>query len=442
MRTRLLPLLTVLLLGLGAFATAEDGPDGTPEPSPTGDCEEGDDGCDGGDGGRSGNGTRDGSDDEDADGTDDPRPSNATPRPTRSPTRPSSTIQSECDDGDDCRPRSGTYVSFDGALRDGTLRNYSVSGILLLESAAYLGPLDEAEVERHGAAWEATFESDDSSGEGSGEDRLRVHDIPTGLLSFQGGGSGAFRVDLPDGAIVVRHGEETRITLGDRVARLVAPNATWDGDTVTTDGFLSIHLAPPDRSGRPENRTEEREDRIQDAIERRHVAAEVAVRLRNGEGGPVHVSTYDDVQVEVADPAGPATPDAPVRIVVSADLPEGRTLVLDVDESLLVGDALELHYFDVNADGTETEVVFRQAAGLPDVLDPTDDAGQPEYWVVEDADGVQVLVSVPHWSVHAITLASLSEAAPSILVGAVAGVAGAAVAAVVLLWPRRRHEEF
>jgi hypothetical protein len=157
----------------------------------------------------------------------------------------------------------------------------------------------------------------------------------------------------------------------------------------------------------------------------------------------VQVLAYDDLDVQVNLPAA-AGAGVPIAVRLSANLTEGRTIILHVDPALLgnsTEDRLDLHYFDDHEDGTQTEVVFARAASLADVLDPTDDGGRPEYWVVSDADGLQVLVSVPHWSVHTVVLSGLGAILqPSVLVGIVAGSAGIAVAAVAMFWPRRRAD--
>jgi len=101
-----------------------------------------------------------------------------------------------------------------------------------------------------------------------------------------------------------------------------------------------------------------------------------------------------------------------------------------------------LRYFDRNDDGTRTEVVIREASSIDDVLNSNDDAGQPEYWITQDLDGTQhVLVSIPHFSVHELTIASIGGVlAPSVMVGLGVGLAGTLVAAIVLFRPRRRGE--
>lgn len=163
------------------------------------------------------------------------------------------------------------------------------------------------------------------------------------------------------------------------------------------------------------------------AVENRKVAAHVRDR---------DVEAYEDIRIAVEKPER-ATPETPYRVVFDANFTEGRTIVLDVEPRLISG-VMQLRYFDINDDGTETEVVFRQASSLEDVLEPTDDAGQPEYWVVRDTDGLQVMVSVPNWSAHAVTLAGFGEVVqPTVLIGLVAGVGVTICAAVALFRPRQ-----
>ncbi len=249
---------------------------------------------------------------------------------------------------------------------------------------------------------------------------------------------------------------------GGRIGHLRSENATFlDDHTVLAMGFMAL-LVPHEReseSSPGDDEGERRDDKVNDAIEDRRIGAEItlhqpapaiAAAADGNASDGVEVLAYDDVQVHVQMPSsGVATPEAPIRIEVSADLAEGRTIVLNVDRSLLESadpESLVLGYFDLHeqADGSilETEILFRQASSLQDVLDPTDDGGSPEYWVVEDANGLQLMSSVPHWSAHAITLGSLALiTAPNVMAGLMIGVAGSLVAGAVLFWPRRAEDD-
>ncbi len=183
-------------------------------------------------------------------------------------------------------------------------------------------------------------------------------------------------------------------------------------------------------------------DAVKDAADRRKVGAEVALTRAAGQTG-VQIFSYDNVTVKVDGTDHVASKASPLSIRLSSNLTEGRTFSFTVNKSLLPAadaDRLVLRYFDVHADG-QTEVLFQKASSLADVLNPADDNGQPEYWVVQDANGVQVLISVPHWSTHIVTLGGLDAIVqPTVLVGLVAGLAASALAAVALFIPRRRDD--
>ncbi|MGB1585726.1 MAG: hypothetical protein ACPHID_01610 [Thermoplasmatota archaeon] len=296
---------------------------------------------------------------------------------------------------------------FDGRWVDFTrtpagLTDFTVHEILIIEALTFSATFDE--LERKGNR--VVFEGPDG--------RLTLSDSRTGHLAFQ----------LPGGAELTFSEETTFTARGDHVEAsgpgfraFLKGNLDINGTTVTATE-LAFHVIPGDaRSDRPE---------VAQAIEARRVAGEIRIR------DTPEVLVYDDVDITVDES------DDGLRVVFDAELDAGRTFVVDVDPSRLRGPDLQLRYFDVHEAG-ETEVVFSQASSLDDILDPDDDGGQPEYWVVRDADGLQVMVSVPHWSVHAITIQSIGAfvSQPSVLVGIAAGIGGVGVAALLLLRPRR-----
>lgn len=318
------------------------------------------------------------------------------------------------------------HISFDAEPDNRTLRNITLDGDVILDALVFVetGPVH---TEAHGRVLMV---------QGDGW-HARIHDNPTALITAQ---NATLRFHLPDDADVQREERGWRIGLDDRTAFLAGDGRGDDTIQVSGDVRFLVHSEVDERDERERAGDDERivkrdvrkevRVKVQEAIDRRVVAADVRVHRET------EVFRYDEVEVEVVRPER-ATPDDPLRVRVDADLDSGRTIVLDVDPAMLEGE-LELRYYDLFDDGSRTEVVFVQASSLADVLDPDDDGGQPEYWVVEDADGVQVLVSVPHWSVHEITLASLGFIVqPSVLIGIVAGVGGVAVAALALMRPRR-----
>lgn len=351
--------------------------------------------------------------------------------------------------------RDGRWISFRVDAANASLLDYRIDGLLVAESIHLETGSDNLTVRSLGSALRI----------GDEDTELVLHDDPTGLVRLKAK-DGSLTLILPAGSQVQgsADGSIARIAYeGGRIGHLRADNATFlDERTVLASGFLAL-LVP---EGRQEQKAVaddgsdgEESGRVTAAIEHRRVGAEITLRHGGSAAsaladaaanGSVEVLAYDDVEVQVQMPAGEtATPEAPIRIEVSAELDEGRTIVLNVERALLESadpESLVLRYFDLHEqlDGSvlETEVVFRSAASLQDVLDPTDDSGSPEYWVVEDANGLQVLASVPHWSAHAITMGSLAKlAGPSVVAGLAIGVAGSLLAAGVLFWPRRPEDE-
>ncbi len=312
------------------------------------------------------------------------------------------------------------------------LRNYRVDGDLLLAELQYLpaGNLSVlARAEGHRFMLNASG------------DHLAFHDTNTGLILFDGS-HGRVRLVLPDDAQVQQTGFGLRYTTGGTQAMLLSQAVQAEDGVLWLDGYFSLIKRPGDLSKRPvaDQRPAAEQPLIDDALGRRHLAAEVAVDPSE----TADVLTYDAVNVTVAVPRGSATPEDPIRIEVSADLPEGRAVAVTIDPARLRGQELQLRYFDIHEgrDGSriESELVFPMADSLQDALDPTNDGGQPEYWIVRDRDGVQAILVFPHWSVHAVTIASIGEVLvkPNVVFGAVLGAVVAAAAGFVMFRPRRQ----
>ncbi len=181
---------------------------------------------------------------------------------------------------------------------------------------------------------------------------------------------------------------------------------------------------------------------VKEAAQKRKMGAEVA--LANNAKGGVKVLPYDNVTIDVAGADHVATQGSPITVRLSSNLTSGRTFVFTIDPGLLPrGDDAEsivVRYYDVSTAG-QNEVVLVKASSLQDVMDASDDGGQPEYWIVHDENGIQLFTSVPHWSTHVLSISGLDAVLqPTVLVGLVAGLAGTVIAAVALFVPRRRDD--
>lgn len=312
------------------------------------------------------------------------------------------------------KARSGAkHIDFSLDREGRELVNYTVGGTLVFSSIAYGDAGEEFKFRQDGAR--IRFDSDDA--------RLEIHDSATGQFWFRSD-DGSLTLVMPEGVGVTPTSNGHLLDYSGRTAR-IAGDYTLEGMTIVA--YDEFRFFSPVKNGAATRA-------VDDAKAAGKLGAEAKISSLGSE-----VTAYDDMDVNITTPAS-INASTPLRVVVSAELQEGRTIIIDVDPALLTGPDLELRYFDVLDDGNETEVVFRMASSLADVLDPSDDGGQPEYWIVEDEDGLHVMASIPHWSTHAIELASVGEflVQPSVLIGVAAGVVGVAVASMAMFWPRRQ----
>jgi len=182
-----------------------------------------------------------------------------------------------------------------------------------------------------------------------------------------------------------------------------------------------------------------------EAIERAKAAgllgAEVTV-LRTARGLVADVTALDALDVAVDEPSS-----GRIRFVIMGSETAGRVVVANLAAGLLEGSGTQVRLFERAERADAGSVAFASVpateaqAGLADVLDPTDDLA-PEYWVAHDADGAQVLLSVPRFRTVAFEVEGfLTEVPPSALAGAIAGVVLVALAGVDLVRaPRRRRQ--
>ena len=106
----------------------------------------------------------------------------------------------------------------------------------------------------------------------------------------------------------------------------------------------------------------------------------------------VTANYFSDVQMLTA-----ATRER-VDVTISSTAKVGKTIIVSLDPEtvpgMMTGDAMILFDGEVAA----------QASSYADILDPNDDDGVAEYFVLAGEAGTQVLVSIPHFSVHTVTL--------------------------------------
>lgn len=118
----------------------------------------------------------------------------------------------------------------------------------------------------------------------------------------------------------------------------------------------------------------------------------IAAQSAFGEVTSAVTASYGDVQVLTA-----ATKTR-VDITVASAAAVGKTLIVSLDPDTVPG--MSTGHAVIKFDGE----IVAQASSYSDILDPNDDDGVAEYFVLAGDAGTQVLVSIPHFSVHTVTL--------------------------------------
>lgn len=166
-----------------------------------------------------------------------------------------------------------------------------------------------------------------------------------------------------------------------------------------------------------------------DALPRAIAGSKVAAEAYIAPGAQPEVSVVPYVAQARVQVLG-ASPAA-LRLRVDVDEPRGRVLVFHLGQGVLGADA---QHVAVRFDGE----AIAQADNISDVLNPDDDGLHAEYAVVSAAQGLDVLVSVPHFSPHDVTIESTAAQVVRSLApyGIAAGFALALAAGAAML--RRR----
>lgn len=286
----------------------------------------------------------------------------------------------------------GKHVAFQGDMATEAIYGYTVDGQLFLDAIRK----------------EARFQSFDIEDErGSsvmvirGEGLVyRFHDNPAGVANFRVKG-GTIELDVADYLKVTVTPEGVELADGDRRAVIVGDGLKVDGDRVVVTDHANF-LVKEHRQEVLEKVANRHRGDIVKAVTEKKVGAEVTV-VAGKDGLATEELDYEDMDIAVAKPR-------PNVVSVRIDSPggEGKTVVLNVEKGLLADLANVLVSIYEVESGKERDAKATKASSLADVLDPTDDEG-PEYWIVTDEDGVQVLVSFPHFSEKRVEIQSGSS---------------------------------
>lgn len=336
----------------------------------------------------------------------------------------------------------GRFVSFTPGENWIALEDVTVNDVVIFEAVYF--PHEENVTVRH--AGNAIFIQ--------GSDwRFHIVDAPAAPLTMRAG-SDPIQVVLPEHAAQesTNYGRLISYPTGDGLgvpARWVGP-VEADPDypellLVNGSQQVNVHLSAQRlvlAGVANQHRAE-----LDEALTKRALGGEVTMLqdLQDPKGAFSDVVLYEEMDIHVA--AGEGVGEVPENatahsIVVSArDLP-GKTVVVNMESGLVDAENMALRYYNVLEDEFH-QVPMQQAASLAAVLDPSADQETPRYWIVEGVDGLQLLISIPHFSTHVIEVLSFEEAV--IVVSVIAGMVGAAFlvsAGTAMLFRKPREEEF
>lgn len=262
---------------------------------------------------------------------------------------------------------------------------------------------------------------------GAGE-TLLLYDSKNGFLSFTTTADGVLRFRAGPDAEIVGEGSSREIRVQDLTARVFPLNEHYTLGW-SDQGFLAIGargnflVEEPAATNAP----------VAHALEERRIGGEVNFFLRDGEVDS-QVLAYEDVDMRASHPAENA-----FRVILDSDLPTGRTFVANFPTGLFDGQQMGVDYYTLDDDGVARLDQIATAQNLADVLEAADPG--PEYWIVSDAEGTHVLVSVPQWSVHMFEILGLpAELVPIIIYGAVLGLIFTALAGFGMFTSRRQPD--
>ncbi len=146
--------------------------------------------------------------------------------------------------------------------------------------------------------------------------------------------------------------------------------------------------------------TQQDANNVDDAKKKETIAAEVDINDNNI--GTQSIDNNVSVKTEHS------TNDT-VNITVDASSQTGpKVLLINLNSTTI--DVASMKYIDVRYDGNH----ITPAANVDEVLHPTS-SDQPHYAILVTQSGAQILVSIPHFSTHTITVSQINKVMPSIV---------------------------
>ena len=145
-------------------------------------------------------------------------------------------------------------------------------------------------------------------------------------------------------------------------------------------------------------------------MEEGDIGAEVIVDLDSDDELKTEATPYGELEVEVEQ-----TEDDAISATFSSEDHDGKTIVMAFAKDIFDSVELDLTAFEVDEESEDADEeaidCVQEADDLQDVLDPNNDDECIEWWVVQDKNGVQTLISIYGFSTKRVEIQSVASSA-------------------------------
>ena len=291
---------------------------------------------------------------------------------------------------------NGKYVSFEYNDSTGEITNFTLGSTPVFSSILID---DWSPVIKHSGS-EIRFEMKSKSGNEDGVERitLEIHDNPNGLIKVDVKGTRNVKFVLADDISGKVNDPKNAVNLsGELNGTLVqigheegTVDFSKDGNknftANVTDAKLMFRIHPVTVMTQAQSN---HRSRVTTGIMAGDVGAEVDIEDRDSSSTVV----YDSLNISITQ-----VENNTVSINISSELSQGTTVSLSVSSDIL--EVMQEENVTILFDGEQIQM----ADNYDDIMNPNDDDGAAEYLVVVGSEDVEVLVSIPHFSAHSITI--------------------------------------
>ncbi len=293
---------------------------------------------------------------------------------------------------------NGKYVSFEYNDSTGEITNFTLGVTPVFSSILIDDWSPDMKLKGSEIRFETKSKSDnDDDGYGVERITLEIHDNPKGLIKADIKGTRKITFVLADGISGDGDGSENVINLSGALNGTLVQIGHEEGkvdfsisgknvSANVTDAKLMFRTHPVTVMTQAQFN---HRSRVTTGIMAGDVGAEVDIEDEDSSSTVI----YDSLNISIEQ-----VENNTVSINISSELSQGTTLSLSISSDIL--EVMQEENVTILFDGEQIQM----ADNYYDIMNPYDDGGAAEYLVVVGSEDVEVLVSIPHFSAHSITI--------------------------------------